>query len=117
MFVSLGAIASMPIDDTSLSSMVGFQVTPLLMDFHTPLEAPAIYIVFDGAGMPCTSERRPMKFDGPTLRQRNTPTTEESSACADRGAANAMALAAPTTAVTRRCPCIPSPAEWGMNRR
>src|SRR5215218_2957379 len=67
--------------------------------------------------MPCTSERRPMKFDGPTLRQRNTLTTEESSICADTGAANAMALATPTAAVTKRFPCITNPAEWGMSRR
>src|SRR3954451_24119412 len=37
--------------------------------------------------MPCTSERRPMKFDGPTFRHRNPATTDVSSDCAASGAA------------------------------
>ena len=41
MFVSLGAMASMPIDDTSLSSISGRHVWPLLSDFQTPPEAAA----------------------------------------------------------------------------
>ena len=36
MFVSLGAIASIPADEISLSSKIGRQVTPLFGDFHTP---------------------------------------------------------------------------------
>src|SRR3954463_15089123 len=54
-----------------------------------------------------------MKFEGPTLRQRNAPTTEESSICAEAGVAKARAVATPTAAVTRRGPCITNPAEWG----
>src|SRR3954464_13088276 len=86
-FVSLGAIASIPADEISLSSNSGRQLTPLFPDFHTPPAAVATKTVLDGLGMPCTSERRPMKFDGPTFRQRKPLTTAVSRVCAASGAA------------------------------
>src|SRR5438045_1235111 len=57
--------------------------------------------------MPCTSETRPMKLDGPTFRHRNVATTEESSICAGTGAARATA-AAPATTVSTRNRCMTS---------
>src|SRR5689334_22893830 len=91
MFVSDGAMASIPIATTSLSSKIGRQLMPLLFDFQMPPAADAMYSVLDGLGMPCTSDTRPMKFDGPTLRHRNAATTDESSICAEAGAAIATA--------------------------
>ncbi len=57
-------------------------------------------MVFEGLGSPCTSESRPMKLDGPTLRHRNAATNEESSDWADNGAATSSAVA------TRRDRCM-----------
>src|SRR3954470_19480966 len=97
MFVSDGAIASMPIETMFLSSNTGRHVMPLFIDFQIPPPAAATNSVFDGPGMPTTSERRPMKLAGPTVRQRNPETMEESSACADTGTANASEAHAPAT--------------------
>src|ERR1043166_4592577 len=74
MLVSVGAIASIPIATTSLSSKIGRQLMPLLFDFQIPPAAEATKRVFDGLGMPCTSETRPMKLDGPTFRHRRGET-------------------------------------------
>src|SRR5215212_4877960 len=98
MFVSDGAM--------SLSSNNGRHVVPKFVDFQMPPAAVETNSVFDGAGMPCTSETRPMKFDGPTFRHRNTETIEESSTCAEAWAPKAIAVAAPTTAVSKRDGCI-----------
>src|SRR5205823_5404712 len=83
MFVSDGAMASMPIAMMFLSSKIGRQVRPLFMVFQIPPPAEATYSVFDGPGMPCTSDTRPMKLAGPTVRHRKPETMEESSVCAD----------------------------------
>src|SRR5512146_903156 len=69
--VSLGAMASMPIETTRWLSNTGRQVTPLLIDFHMPPPAAAAKNVLEGEGVPVTSETRPIVFAGPTLRQRN----------------------------------------------
>src|ERR1041385_3043652 len=107
MLVSVGAIASIPIATTSLSSKIGRQLMPLLFDFQIPPAAEATKRVFDGLGMPCTAETRPMKLDGPTFRHRNVATMEESSICADTGAAKATA-ATPATTVSTRNRCMTS---------
>src|SRR6059058_653862 len=70
-FVSDGAMASIPIAMMFLSSKIGFHVMPLFIDFQMPPPAEATYSVFDGPGIPCTSDTRPMKLAGPTVRQRN----------------------------------------------
>ena len=77
--VSLGAIASMPIEMTRWLSNTGRQVTPLFVDFQMPPAAAAAKNVFDGDGMPATSETRPIVFAGPTLRQRKPAMVGESS--------------------------------------
>src|SRR5512143_3513401 len=77
--VSLGAIASIPIETTRWLSNTGRQVTPLLADFQIPPPAAAAKNVFDGDGMPATSEMRPIVLAGPTFRQRNPAIVVESS--------------------------------------
>src|ERR1051326_5200822 len=57
--------------------------------------------------MPCTSESRPLKFDGPTLRQRNPATMEESNVCAESGAA----ISAAPTAARKLARCMTNSAE------
>src|SRR6185437_14771172 len=112
-FVSDGAMASMPNDATSLSSNSGRQLMPLFVDFQMPPAAAATYKVLDGPGMPCTSETRPLKLDGPTARQGNPATNEESSICADAGVLIATNVAAPARAVSTRNRCIANPASGG----
>src|SRR5690242_16563764 len=63
-------------------------------------------MVFDGLGMPCTSERRPMKFDGPTFLQREALTSAESRVWAGNDAASDKAARDKNT----RDLCICSPA-------
>src|ERR1043166_3188409 len=63
--VSDGAMASMPIEMTFLSSNSGRQVRPLLVLFQMPPPAAAMNQVLDGLGRPTTSERGPMKLGGP----------------------------------------------------
>src|SRR6185369_10452101 len=77
--VSLGAMASMPIEITRWLSNRGRQVTPLLIDFQMPPAAAAAKNVLDGEGMPTTSDTRPIVFAGPTLRQRKPAMVAESS--------------------------------------
>src|SRR4051812_44088287 len=77
MFVSVGAIASTPIEMTDLSSNTGRQVTPLFVVFQMPPAAAATKTVFDGPGMPTTSESRPMKLAGPTVRHLKAATVDE----------------------------------------
>jgi hypothetical protein len=77
--VSLGAMASMPIEMTRWLSNTGRQVTPLLVDFQIPPPAAAAKKVFEGDGMPVTSDTRPIVFAGPTLRQRKPAMVVESS--------------------------------------
>ena len=88
--VSVGAIASIPMEMMRLSSNVGRQVMPLLVLFQMPPPAAATKIVLDGLGMPTTSERRPMKLAGPTVRQRIPATVAESSAWAPRAEASSV---------------------------
>src|ERR1019366_753067 len=57
--VSDGAIASMPIEITRLSSNSGRHVTPLFMVFQIPPPAVATKSVFDGPGTPTMSDERP----------------------------------------------------------
>src|SRR5262249_54210601 len=63
--------------------------------------------------MPCTSDRRPMKFDGPTLRHRNAETTLESKDCAASGALKTTAAA---KAARERDRCMTNPSGGGMTR-
>src|SRR5215467_2174268 len=77
--VSLGAMASMPIEMTRWLSKTGRQVTPLFVDFQMPPAAAAAKNVLDGDGIPVTSEMRPIVFAGPIFRHRNPATVSESS--------------------------------------
>src|SRR6185503_4841274 len=77
--VSLGAIASDPMDTTRWLSNTGRHVTPLLVDFQMPPAAAATNIVLDGDGIPVTSATRPCMFAGPMFLQRNPATVAESS--------------------------------------
>src|SRR5215831_9817709 len=103
--VSLGAMASMPIEMTRWLSNTGRHVTPLLVDFQMPPAAAAAKKVFDGDGIPVTSEMRPIVFAGPMFRHRNPAIVRESSsnglvgACA--AAADASIIARPTTRLLR----------------
>src|SRR6185437_280549 len=112
-FVSDGAMASMPNDATSLSSNSGRQLMPLFVDFQMPPAAAAMYRVLDGPGMPCTSDTRPLKFEGPTARHGNPATNVESSDCAEAGALSETTVAAPARAVSTRNRCIANPASGG----
>jgi hypothetical protein len=89
--VSLGAMANMPIEITRWLSNTGRQVTPLFVDFQIPPPAAAAKNVFDGDGMPATSEMRPIVFAGPTFRQRKPAIVVESSS-------NGLAVGAETCA-------------------
>src|SRR5260221_3719398 len=81
-FVSDGAMASMPMEMMFLSSNTGRHVTPLLVLFQMPPPAAATKSVFDGPGMPTTSDRRPMNVAGPTGRHLKAATVTEAK---DRG--------------------------------
>ena len=76
--VSLGAIASDPMDTTRWLSNTGRHVTPLLVDFQIPPAAAATKSVLDGDGIPATSDTRPCMFAGPMFLQRNPVTVVES---------------------------------------
>src|SRR5207249_4609642 len=89
--VSEGAIASTPTDATRLSSNRGRQVMPLFMDFQIPPAAAAMKNVFEGDGIPTTSERRPLLSAGPIDRQRKPATVSESSAWASAAPPGAAA--------------------------
>ena len=114
--VSLGAMASMPIEMTRWLSNTGRHVTPLLVDFQMPPAAAAAKNVFDGDGIPVTSDMRPIVFAGPTFRQRNPAIVRESSSKGlDAGAWAAAADATSVAAATTRCVRIM--IEWGGGRR
>src|SRR5690242_9807803 len=100
--VSLGAIASIPIEITRWLSNTGRQVTPLLVDFQIPPPAAVAKNVFDGDGMPATSEMRPMVFAGPTLRQRNPAIVVESNSNGLAGAAVCAAAVDVTASAATR---------------
>src|SRR5258708_21883576 len=110
MFVSEGAIASMPMEMIGLSSKTGRQVTPLFVVFQMPPAAAATNIVFDGLGMPTTSDSRPMKFAGPTVRQRKPATIAESSVC-DEATRALRSSAVAAASESRRRSCMDIPAE------
>src|SRR5213595_4279329 len=76
--VSLGAIASSPIEMQGWLSNTGRNVVPALVVFQIPPAAPATKNVFEGLGMPATLETRPPMLAGPTLRHRNPARTVES---------------------------------------
>src|SRR5437762_565414 len=80
--VSLGAIASSPIEMQRWLSNTGRNDVPALVVFQMPPAAPATKKVLEGLGMPTTLETRPPMLAGPTLRQRKAARTVES-----RGAA------------------------------
>src|SRR6266550_4137274 len=80
--VSLGAIASSPIEMQRWLSNTGRNDVPALVVFQIPPAAPATKNVLEGLGMPTTLETRPPMLAGPTLRQRKPARTVES-----RGAA------------------------------
>src|SRR5688500_18014216 len=101
-FVSVGAIASIPIEMMRLSSNSGRQVMPLFVVFQMPPPAAATYSVFDGPGIPATSERRPMKFAGPTVRHRKPATVAESRVWAVAAGATPARSAAEARAVPRK---------------
>src|SRR5213078_4949034 len=77
--VSLGAIASSPIEMQRWLSNTGWNDVPALVVFQMPPAAAATKNVFDGLGMPVTLETRPPMFAGPMLRQRKPASSVESS--------------------------------------
>src|SRR5256885_15117754 len=76
--VSLGAIASSPIEMQGWLSNTGRNDVPALVVFQIPPAAPATKNVFEGLGMPATLETRPPMLAGPTLRHRNPAGSVES---------------------------------------
>src|SRR5260221_3850051 len=86
-FVSDGAMASMPMEMMFLSSNTGRHVTPLLVLFQMPPPAAATKSVFDGPGMPTTSDRRPMNVAGPTAGHLETANATEARDLARAGVA------------------------------
>jgi hypothetical protein len=72
-------------------SNIGRQVVPLFVDFQIPPAAAAAKNVFDGDGMPTTSETRPIVFAGPTFRQRKPAIVVESSSKGFAGVAGVCA--------------------------
>src|SRR4051812_43528396 len=100
-FVSVGAMASMPMAMMFLSSKIGRQVVPLFVLFQMPPPAAATKSVFDGPGMPTTSERRPWKLPGPTVRHLKPEIVAESRVCALAGAALETSAAAARIGVIR----------------
>src|SRR5437764_5282698 len=77
--VSLGAIASSPIEMQRWLSNTGRNEVPALVVFQIPPAAAATKNVFDGLGMPVTLDTRPPMFAGPMLRQRKPARSVESS--------------------------------------
>src|SRR5712691_9080823 len=95
--VSLGAIASSPIETQRWLSNTGRNDVPALVVFQMPPAAPAMKNVVDGLGMPATLDVRPPMFAGPMLRQRKAASVAESSGAAVwavRGATTAVARTA-----------------------
>src|SRR5712691_6943168 len=77
--VSLGAMASSPIEMQRWLSKTGRNVVPALVVFQIPPAAAATKNVFDGLAMPATLDTRPPMFAGPMLRQRKPARSVESS--------------------------------------
>src|SRR5262245_60708688 len=102
--VSLGAMASMPIEMTRWLSNTALQVTQAFVDVQAPrvAAAAAARSVLDGDGIPVTSDMRPIVFAGPMLRQRKPAIVTESSSngfdaagdCAAAADANSIATTA-----------------------
>ena len=69
---------------------------PSFVVFQMPPAAAATKNVFDGLGMPATSDVRPSKLAGPTVRQRKPAMVAESSA----GRADCANAAEPAIALT-----------------
>ena len=99
--VSDGAIASMPIEMTRLSSNTGRQVVPLLVVFQMPPPAAATNTVLEGPGMPATSDSRPSKVAGPIVRHRKPAAVAESRVCA-KALPDDMSSAEPASTKARR---------------
>src|SRR6267378_101939 len=76
--VSLGVIATSPIEMQRWLSKTGRKVTPALVVLQIPPAAPAMKNVFDGLGMPATLDVRPPMLAGPRLRQRKPASRVES---------------------------------------
>src|SRR4051812_14916668 len=100
-FVSDGAMASMPIEMMFLSSKIGRQVTPLFVLFQMPPPAAATKRVLEGPGMPTTSESRPWKLPGPTVRHLKPAVVAESRVCAPAAVAPASSARAARVGVNR----------------
>src|SRR5947208_15943808 len=77
--VSVGAIASSPIEMQRWLSNTGRNEVPALVVFQIPPAAAATKNVFDGLGMPTTLDTRPPMLAGPTLRQRKPARRVEAS--------------------------------------
>src|SRR2546428_7277700 len=77
--VSLGAMASSPIETQRWLSKTGRKVVPAFVVFQIPPAAAATKNVFEGLGIPTTLETRPPMLAGPRLRQRKAASTVESS--------------------------------------
>src|SRR5690242_917235 len=80
--VSLGAMASSPIEMQRWLSNTGRNDVPAFVVFQMPPPAPAMKNVVDGLGMPTTLDVRPPMFAGPMLRQRKAASVAESSGAA-----------------------------------
>src|SRR2546426_8701498 len=72
--VSLGAIASSPIEMQRWLSNTGRNEVRALVVFQIPPPGAVMKDVFDGLGMPTTLDTRPPMLAGPVLRQRNPAT-------------------------------------------
>src|SRR5229473_8318194 len=97
--VSLGAIASSPIETQRWLSNTGRNEVPALVVFQTPPAAPAMKNVVDGLGIPTTLETRPPMLAGPILRQRKLASRVESSDCVTCAAREGEKGEAATTVV------------------
>src|ERR1019366_2599872 len=111
--VSDGAIASMPMEITRLSSKTGRHVMPLFMVFQMPPPAVATKSVFDGPGIPTISDERPSKLAGPSWRHFMPATDAESIVCAWTEAPERTS-AAPANAERKRLRCIALSADGGI---
>src|SRR5256885_4393333 len=118
--VSLGAIASSPIDMQRWLSNTGRNDVPALVVFQMPPAAPARKNVFDGLGIPTTLETRPPMLAGPTLRQRKPARTVESRGAAVCAASEGRAgetSVATAKQTQRRRDMTASGVRWKVRRR
>src|SRR5258708_8855048 len=77
--VSLGAIASSPIETQRWLSNTGRNDVPALVVFQMPPAAPAMKNVVDGLGMPTTLDVRPPIFAGPIMCPRKATKVPDAS--------------------------------------